>query len=89
MSTQTEAEIIGARLLRHWGDGTIVRSDLEDADEELRRLSAANAELLEALKLARDRLAWFVGSYPHDIARTKSEFFAPFDAAIAKHQGTS
>lgn len=57
------------------------------AQAEIRRLAAANAELLEALKIARDRLAWFVESYPHDIALTKSEFFAPFDAAIAKHQG--
>ena len=83
---KTEAEVIGARLLRHWGDGTIVRADLEEADEELRRLAAANAELMTALKLARDRLAWFVEGYPQDITMPKSKFLAPFDAAIANHK---
>lgn len=44
-------------------------------------------ELLEALKDARRKLAWFTDSYPQDIVVSESEFFGPIDAAIAKATG--
>lgn len=51
------------------------------------RLIAAAPELLEALKDARRKLAWFTDSYPQDIVVSESEFFEPIDAAIAKAEG--
>lgn len=50
-------------------------------------LIAAAPELLEALKDARRKLAWFTDSYPQDIVVSESEFFEPIDAAIAKAEG--
>lgn len=59
----------------------------EEAAAELRRLHAQRAELLEALKDARRKLAWFTESYPHDVVLPESEFFGQIDAAIAKAEG--
>ena len=40
----------------------------------------------DALKLAIDRLEWFIDAYPHDIAVGKEEFMRPFKAALAQDE---
>lgn len=48
------------------------------------RLIAAAPDLIASLQEARQKLAWFVESYPQDLAVPESEFFQAIDAAIAK-----
>jgi hypothetical protein len=53
-----------------------------DAAAELRRLHAVNAELLDALKLVRDR--FFPMDQPE---RDRDSMWEPVNAAIAKAEG--
>lgn len=47
-----------------------------------RQLAEQRAELLGALKDAKEKLKWFVESYPHDLVQSEKEFFAKIDDAL-------
>lgn len=57
MSTQTEAETIGNKLIRHWTSGTLVTADLSEAGEAVARLEAENAGLREQNTMLDEKLA--------------------------------
>jgi hypothetical protein len=66
------------------------RFELTDDGEEMianAHLWAAAPDLLEALKDAHKKLMWFAESYPADLGKSKAEFFAQIDSAIAKSEG--
>ena len=77
MTTQTEAQRLAIALLstRRWYE--LTDYDCDKAAAELRRLEAANAELVEAIK-AEMHSAWDCLSY-----------HPKMHAAIAKHGGQS
>lgn len=68
--------------VKHCGKGVT-----ETYREANARLIAAAPDLIAALIAARQKLAWFVESYPQDLAVPESEFFQDIEAAIAKALG--
>lgn len=92
MSTQTEARRLADRL-DLYATGDDQQQDTEQAAAELRRLEAANAELLEALTIAEAALA-DIGDADRepddDVAWCESRAAQAIPvarAAIAKHGG--
>ena len=89
MTTQTEAQLLADALDDEFAQGRISNHTGRKAAAELRRLEAANAELLEALKDTLDFCEHHGNRW--DGARGKHIFSVveAARAAIAKHGGAA
>ena len=87
MTTQTEAQQIADEL-----KNTPFQSTRYEAAAELRRLEAANAELLAALKMNAQALSWLAFGECRgftDTLPTALEATGAARAALAKHGGAA